>query len=110
MKKATDFHDFIVFDLLTRLDTISSRRMMSGWCIYSQGIPFGAIIENDFYIKTKNPDTIKELQSVRSERFTYKKKDGKVVSMNYWSIPEEMLDDMDFVQKICEQAIEENVK
>ena len=109
MKKSTDFHDFIVFDLLSRLDDITSQHMMSGWCIYSNRIPFAAIIENRLYLKTKNPETIEELKSFESEKFHYEKKDGRIVSMNYWSMPDEKLDDMEFVQKMCEQVIEENL-
>lgn len=110
MKKSNDFHDFIVYDLLGNLGNITSGRMMSGWCVYSEGIPFGAIIGNNFYVKTKNPNTIQELQNTGSSKFEYQKKDGKTISMNYWLVPEEMLDDSNFVQKIAEQVIEENVK
>ncbi len=110
MKKSTDFHDFVVFDLLSRLNNITSRHMMSGWCIYSNKVPFAAIIENNLYVKTKNQGTIAELISFGSEQFQYEKKDGKVVSMSYWSLPDEKIDDMDFIQKIAEQVIEENTK
>jgi hypothetical protein len=34
MKKDTSFHDFVIYDLMNRLSGISSRPMMSGWCIY----------------------------------------------------------------------------
>lgn len=53
MKKDTSYHDFIVYDLMNRLPDISSRPMMSGWCIYSNKIPFSAIIGNQLYLKAK---------------------------------------------------------
>ncbi|HEY1041137.1 MAG TPA: TfoX/Sxy family protein [Candidatus Paceibacterota bacterium] len=110
MKKSLDFHDFIVFDILGSLGNISSKPMMSGWAIYADGIPFAAIIGNNFYLKTKNSAVIDELQEYGSEKFSYEKKDGKVVSMNYWLVPEDLFDIPEILEKIATQAIEENIK
>ncbi len=110
MKKSTDFHDFVVYDLLGRLGNITSKPMMSGWCVYANEIPFAAIIGNNLYLKTKNPDVIAELEKHGSHKFSYEKKDRKIISMNYWLVPEEKLDDTDFILELSEKVIDEHAR
>ena len=92
MKKDTSFHDFVIYDLTNRLPGVSSRPMMSGWCIYSNKIPFAAIIGNELFFKIKDSEMKEKMKSLGSVQFKYKKKDKKVVSMSYWSVPEEAID------------------
>ena len=101
MKKDTSFHDFVVYDLMNRLQNITSRRMMSGWCIYSDKIPFAAIIGNQLFFKVKSEEVKEELKSLGSTQFKYKKKGGKNVKMSYWSVPEEAIDN---AEVFCELA------
>ena len=102
MKKDTSYHDFIVYDLMGRLADISSRPMMSGWCVYSEKIPFAAIIENHLYVKAKGENADK-LASLGWTKFQYKKSGGKMVSMNYWLVPDELIDD----QELFEETVKE---
>ncbi len=111
MKKSPDFHDFILYDLLgSKLDNITSRPMMSGWCVYASEVPFAAIIGNNFYIKTKDLKFVRELEGYGSEKFSYRKKDGKTVAMNYWLIPEELFDNVELILEIAERVIEQSRK
>ena len=103
MKKDTSFHDFVVYDLMNRLPNITSRPMMSGWCIYSDKIPFAAIIGNHLYFKVKDEEAKLELKSLGSTQFKYKKKDGKDVKMSYWSVPEEVIDNSELFCELAEE-------
>ncbi|MFZ2167263.1 MAG: TfoX/Sxy family protein [Minisyncoccia bacterium] len=104
MKKDTSCHDFIVYDVMTRLPEISSRPMMSGWCIYSRGVPFAAVIGNQLYVKAKG-NLAEKLSALGWTKFSYKKTNGKTVHMNYWKVPDELLDDQDSFNEIAEEAL-----
>lgn len=91
MARDTAFHDFVLYDLFGTVPEISSRSMMSGWCIYVKGIPCGAIIENTVYLKAKG-EFAKELQAQGSEQFSYIKSDGKCIKMSYWSLLPDAVD------------------
>lgn len=123
MKKDTSYHDFVVFDLMVRLPEITSRRMMSGWCIYSAGIPFAAIIGNELYLKARGV-MAEKLASLGSRQFSYEKnvivgagtKAGaktktktktKTIKMAYWSVPEEMLDNQEAFDELAREVIGE---
>lgn len=92
MKKDTGYHDFIVYDLLASVPAVSSRPMMGGWCIYSEGVPFAAIIGNELYLKAKGPQAAL-LQGKGWQQFSYAKKDDKRISMSYWRVPEALIDE-----------------
>jgi DNA transformation protein len=104
MKKDSSYHDFVVYDLMSRLPDISSRPMMSGWSIYSDGVPFAAIIGNRLYMKATGKYAEK-LLSLGWVRFSYEKKDNKTISMNYWEVPDELFDDNETLNELAEEAI-----
>lgn len=89
--KDTSYHDFVVYDLMARLPDISSRRMMGGWCIYSTGMPFAAIIENQLYLKAKG-ELAEDLKRRGWKQFSYDRQ-GKTVYMSYWLVPADIIDD-----------------
>jgi TfoX/Sxy family transcriptional regulator of competence genes len=94
MTKDLSYHDFIIHDVLGDIPDISSRHMMSGWCIYKNKIPVGAIIDNQFYIKAKGKFA-EELQGMGWEQFSYEKSDNKVITMSYHAVPEEYIENHD---------------
>lgn len=91
MKKDISYHDFIVHDLMVNIPEITSRPMMSGWCIYSNKVPFAAIIGNQLYLKAKGEQANK-LEALGWTKFSYTKSNGKEVSMSYWLVPDELID------------------
>jgi DNA transformation protein and related proteins len=105
MKKDTSYHDFIVYDLMIRLPEISSRPMMSGWCIYSNKVPFAAIIGNQLYLKAKG-EAADKLASLEWTKFSYKKPSGKVVGMSYWRVPDELIDNQERFEEITKEVID----
>lgn len=77
---------------------------MSGWCIYSSGFPFAAIIENQVYLKAKG-EFAQKLASLGWVKFNYKKTNGQVVSMSYWRVPDELMDDQEMFTNIAKEAL-----
>lgn len=104
MKKNISYHDFVVYDLLNKIPDISSRPMMSGWCIYSEKVPFAAIIGNQLYLKVKG-ELADKLVALGWTKFNYKKGTGKTVSMNYWQVPDELIDDQEKLNEIVLEVI-----
>jgi len=104
MKKDASYHDFVVYDLMNKLSNITSRPMMSGWCIYSEKIPFGAIIGNQLYLKGKGKFADK-LALLGWKKFEYKKTSGKTVRMNYWQVPDELIDNQELLTEIMNEVI-----
>lgn len=90
--------DYIV-DLLSSWGSVRAQRMFGGYGIYHHDIIFGIIAEDMFYLKVdaaNRPD----YEAANSEPFTYDAK-GKRVSMSYWQVPAEVLEDQ---EKLCEWA------
>ncbi len=104
MKKDTGYHDFVVYDLMSKIPDVSSRPMMSGWSIYSNGVPFAAIIGNKLYLKAKG-EKAELLESRGWSKFTYEKSGGKMVSMSYWLVPDEIIDDQETFDGIIEEVL-----
>ncbi len=104
MKKDTSYHDYVVYDLMNNLSHITSRAMMGGWCIYSKGIPFSLIIDNQVYFKAKG-ELADKLASLGWNKFNYKRTDGKVISMCYWKVPDELMDNQEKFEEVAESAI-----
>lgn len=107
MKKDISYHDFVVYDLLSRIPDISSRPMMSGWSIYSNVIPFAAIIGNQLYLKAKG-EMADKLASYGWTKFQYEKSTGKTVSMNYWLVPDEIFDDQEQLDEMIGKILEQS--
>jgi TfoX/Sxy family transcriptional regulator of competence genes len=105
MKKNNSYHDFIVYDLMSRLPEISSKAMMSGWCIYSEKIPFAAIIGNQVYLKAKG-EISEKLLSLGWKKYNYQKSNGKTVEMNYLQVPDELIDNQEEFNKIAIEVLD----
>ncbi len=95
MKHPDSFHDFVVYDLLSEVGGIRSRRMFGGWGIYCDPIFFAIIFENQLYLKA-GAALAEDFKKGGSEQFVYDKKQGKQrkqVAMSYFSVPEDVLED-----------------
>lgn len=109
MPRDTSFHDYVVHDVLSEMHGITSKAMFGGWGIYKNGIIFGIIIEGELYFKVgdENRD---EFEKMDSHPFTYSNKNGKSVTMSYWLVPEEVLEDRERVRILADQSVAINEK
>jgi TfoX/Sxy family transcriptional regulator of competence genes len=78
--------------------------MMSGWCIYSNKVPFAAIIGNQLYLKAKG-NIADKLASQGWKKFEYEKSDGKMIHMNYWRVPDELIDNQESLEEIAKEML-----
>ncbi len=81
-----------IHDLFFELEPLSTRKMMGGLCVYSDGQIFALIGPGDkLFIKAKD-EFAKNLLAAGSTPFTYENKSGKQVGTPYWTLPEFALD------------------
>lgn len=92
-------------ELFSGLGQISTRRMMGGLCLYSDGTIF-AIVHGDGSIWLKGAGGfVAELEAEGSTRWTYTRDGGKPTAMPYWSLPDAALDDPDLACDWARRAL-----
>lgn len=82
-------------ELFSGLGNITTRRMMGGLCLYHEGTIFAILLgDGEMYLKGAG-DFIADLEAAGCSRWTYQREGKSPVSMPYWTMPEEALDDPD---------------
>lgn len=97
------FHDHVVHDLLADVTGISSRSMFGGWGIYRDGIFFAIITDGELYFKVDGTNR-PAFERRNSRPFVYER-DGKPITMSYWLVPEEILEDRDELVAWAEASV-----
>ena len=102
MAASKDYLEHIL-DALTLCDNIRAKRMFGGYGIYQNSIIFAIIAENELYFKVdeSNIDLYKDLNS---EPFTFLAR-GKTISMSYWKVPDEILEDRALLAKYVKLSV-----
>ncbi len=80
-------------ELFSPVHDLTTRKMMGGLTLYSDGRIF-ALVSSDgtIFLKAKG-DFGQKLANAGARQFTSTTKNGKTVTMGYWSLPEAALDD-----------------
>lgn len=94
----------ILQDALSRLGTVTGRRMFGGVGVYFDGIFFAIIDDGTVYFRTSDTTRAK-FEAESSRPFTYGTKNGPVAIASYWRLPERLLDDSDELRDWAESAI-----
>ena len=89
------FVDYII-DILSEFGDIKYRRMFGGYGIYLNKIIFAIIINNEIYFKADR-DLAEKYKASGSYPFYYKR-DDKAISLSYWLVPSEVLEDGDHLK------------
>ncbi len=107
--KSSQYADYILYDVLGHISGMSMRRMFSGWGVYKDGVILGIIVGNIFYIKRYSGAVMSDgLQN--GELFSYKRADGRLVTLPYISVPEECLNDPLRIEAILDAAFRFSVQ
>ncbi|MBV8466960.1 MAG: TfoX/Sxy family protein [Burkholderiales bacterium] len=91
MPKENEFVSWLC-EQLSPMGTVKGRAMFGGWGIYCDGLCFAIVDDEVFYLKT-DQETVARFEAAGSSPFVYTMKDGKQMSMSYWRIPDEALED-----------------
>ena len=78
--------------------------MFSGWGIYKDGIIFGIIAEGQLYFKVDG-NNLYDFKEFGSHPFVYPRKDNKSVTMSYWLVTEEVMDNRDKLYDLVEKSV-----
>jgi DNA transformation protein len=86
-----DYVAYIAQDVLSAIGEIKTRRMFGGHGFYFNGRIFGIEANDKIYFKVTATNQ-KDYEDAGSEPFHYSAKDKKAVSMSYWEVPEDVLE------------------
>ena len=108
-KPLTDFKDYIVEDVLGHIRGVTEKRMFSGYGLYLDGAIF-AIITGDSELFFKVDDTNKSrYEKMGSHPFVFDKwkdKKRKAITMPYWHISEETMENREFIEELVRESAE----
>lgn len=76
-----------LLDLLEPLGGVTARRMFGGYGIYKEGLMFGLVADERFYLRTDELSVEKFLER-GCEPFVYEDRRGRPVQMKYYEVPE----------------------
>ncbi len=99
----SDFVDYVVQDLLTEMPGVRSRAMFGGYGIYQEDRMFAIVVNDQLYFKVGDKNR-KDYQKLGSKPFTYRSR-GKTVTMSYWEVPADVLDDRREIALWAEKAL-----
>ncbi len=102
MKKST-YVDYVINDVLSRLEGVSARAMFGWYGLYLNVTIFGLIADEALYFKA-DESSRGEYKVLGSEPFGYQTKKGKRVAMSYWEVPAQVSDDPELVAEWARMA------
>ncbi|MFW5703587.1 MAG: TfoX/Sxy family protein [Patescibacteria group bacterium] len=105
----SEFHDYVIQDLLHRIDGISSRAMFGGWGLYKNGVIFGLIAYDQLYFKVDD-QTRPQYEAHGSKPFEYSQGNHKPTTMSYWLVPDDVLENQEELAKWVDTACEASVR
>lgn len=82
-----------VVDLSQTIGPVYSKRMFGGFGIFLEGLMFGLIADNVYYIKVDD-ETRREFEELGLQPFTYDKS-GKKMHLGYLQAPEEAMENIE---------------
>lgn len=104
MKKDSSFRDFVINDLFAEVPGITSRQMFGGWGIYKDGVFFSIISGGELYFKVDSINQ-SDYEALDSHPFVYTR-EGKQISMSYWLVPEEIIEDQERLTEWVYKSVE----
>ena len=93
-----------IADLFAAFGPVRTRSLFGGLGLYADGMMFGLIIDGRLYLKA-DAAFATDLATAGAEAFTYARKDGRRVSIGYWSLPEPALDDGELAAALAHRAL-----
>lgn len=102
------FAEYVVNDLLSDLTNIRYRAMFGGYGVYKNDVMIGLIAYDELYFKVTK-DNQADFEKAGSHPFVYEG-GKKPITMSYWLVPQDVIDDKDQVKKWALKAYEAAVK
>ena len=91
MARQNEFLNYLL-ELLAPFGQVTARKLFGGYGIYKEGLIFGIVIEDAFYLKVDDENR-RDFTDRRLAPFVYESKSkGRLVSVGYFLCPEEALE------------------
>lgn len=87
-----DFHDYIMYDVMSDISGISSKPMFGGYGVYKDGKIFAILFEGKLYFKVGDSNRA-DFEKAGSKPFVYSKKKKGTVSLSYFELPVDVMED-----------------
>ncbi|MBM3513894.1 MAG: TfoX/Sxy family protein [Alphaproteobacteria bacterium] len=87
------FKDYVL-DQLKSVGGVAARAMFGGFGIYKGGVMFGLIADDGLYFKVSDENQA-DYVARKSGPFIYESAGRKPITMSYWKVPVEVLEDVD---------------
>lgn len=98
----TSFVEYVVHDLLAGVEGVRARAMFGGHGIYRDEVMFAIIVDDQLYFKVDDTNR-KEYEEKDRRPFTYVSR-GRRVTMSYWEVPAEVLDDREEIERWAQRS------
>ncbi len=95
-----------VQDRLKVCGPLTFKNMFGGYGVYSGPQIFAMVIKDNLYFRV-GPSNQSEYETAGMSPFTYAGKDGKLVRISYWQVPEEILEDNEDLRFWFQKALAE---
>lgn len=91
MSVSNGFCEYLL-DQISDFRGVSLRKMFGGAGLYRDGVMFGLVAEDTFYLKADDRNR-KDFEAVGMGPFVYDGKNGKQLAMPYFQVPSNVLED-----------------
>ena len=97
------FVDYLL-ELLDPMDGVTAKRMFGGYGIFRSGLMFALVGDSQLYFKVDDENRA-DFEKAGSQPFQYDK-DGKVMTMSYYTAPGEAMDNSEGMLAWAENAFQ----
>ncbi len=106
MGTSAEFTDYVL-DQLASVGVIQTSKMFSGVLLKVNNKQLGIIIMDTLYFKVKESELQRQFEAMDSEQFSYTRKDREtpVIIKNWWSVPEESLENRDEIVALAHAVL-----
>ncbi|MCH8821713.1 TfoX/Sxy family protein [Patescibacteria group bacterium] len=108
MGKDDSFHDYVMMEVFRDIDGITSKHMFGGWGIYLDGVFFALIGDGQIFFKVDESNR-SDYEKHGSKPFVYTGHKGKDVTLSYWELPAEIMEDRDELEKWIEKSVKAQI-
>ena len=99
------FVDYVVSDLLVDVEGVRARAMFGGYGVYQNDTMFAIIVEDELFYKVGDANR-RDFEKLGSRPFQYLAKGKKRVTMSYWNVPGEVMDDREQLMEWTDKALD----
>ncbi len=101
--KTTPFLEYVMYDVFDESLHVTARAMMGGYILYSDGKVFAIAEDDELWFKGNN-ELAEWYLSRGSKKFSYLK-EGKPQGMNYFLVPEAVIENKNELQEWIDVAL-----